>query len=158
VREGLERLREYLAREYPSQPAINRLVVLWASAGWPGLLASEPRKSLVDEVLGKQQADGGWSLPSLARPWKRGDGTPLETKSDGYATGLAAFALQQAGLPREEPHLERALSWLVANQDPNEGFWPAYSLNERREPTSDVGRFMSDAATAYCVLALTRAP
>jgi squalene-hopene/tetraprenyl-beta-curcumene cyclase len=157
-RTGMDLLRGYLQRHYGDQATLNRAVVLWAAARWPELLAPDAKSALVDEVFGKQQADGGWSLPSLVPAWKRRDGTPLETRSDGYATGLLAFALQQAGVKRDESRLARAVAWLVANQDPKEGSWPSYSLNKKRDPTSDTGRFMTDAATAYCVLALSQGP
>ena len=69
--------------------------------------------------------------------------------------GLVAYVLQNSGVPRDEKNVKRALVWLGENQNPAEGSWVAYSLNKNRVLTSDVGRFMSDAATGYAVLALT---
>ncbi|HEV2350876.1 MAG TPA: hypothetical protein VG028_13635 [Terriglobia bacterium] len=156
VRDNLELLRQYLNRVATQQTPINRVVLLWASAKWPGLLTSERRKSIINEMMEKQQADGGWSLSTLVGTWKRKDGTPLEVNSDGYATGLVAYALEQAGLARDNVTLARGLDWLVKNQNKTEGMWPGYSLNKHRDPATDTGRFMSDAATAYAVLALSR--
>jgi squalene-hopene/tetraprenyl-beta-curcumene cyclase len=122
----------------------------------PGILKPEQQKAIVDEVLSKQQPDGGWSTSSLViGSWKRRDGTPLDTGSDGYGTGLATFVLEQAGVQRSQPALKNALSWLTRNQDKTAGLWMATSLNKQRDPASDVGRFMVDAATAYSVLALS---
>lgn len=67
------------------------------------------------------------------------------------------FVLQQAGLPRDNPRLRQGLVWLAHNQDQTGGQWVTYSLNYRRSLTSDTGRFMSDAATAYAVLSLSKA-
>lgn len=97
-----------------------------------------------------------WSLSSLGQ-WKGNDGTPLDTKSDGYATGLVAFALQQAGSAAAEPHVAQALAWLVEHQGRVTGMWSASSLNKQRDPATDIGKFMSDAAAGYAVLALTQA-
>jgi squalene-hopene/tetraprenyl-beta-curcumene cyclase len=159
IQKNVKMLREYLNRECAAQTLINRVVLLWASAKVPGLLEPAQQRAIINEVLGKQQADGGWSLSSLVGGWKRGDGTPQEDKSDGYATGLIAFTLQQAGIPRENAQQMHGLAWLAGNQNKTEGFWPAYSLNKHAEHhlTPSTALFMSDAATAYAVLALTEA-
>lgn len=147
-------LRGYLTKQLEKQHTLNRLMLLWASAKLTGVVTPEQRDALVAEVLAKQQGDGGWSTASLG-PWQRVDGTALDTASDGYATGLAAFALQQTGLPSTHPQVKKGLDWLVAHQDKTTGRWLASSLNKQRDPESDAGRFMSDVATAYAVLALT---
>ncbi len=157
IKDGMKLLSEYLVRERESQILINRVMLLWASTGVSGLLTSAQQKSIMDEALSKQQEDGGFSLSSFVGDWKRRDDTPLETRSDGYATGVVTYVLLQAGVMRDQPQLIRGLAWLRLNQNKTEGRWLAYSLNKRRDLSSDVGRFMSDAATAYAVLALKRA-
>jgi hypothetical protein len=86
------------------------------------------------------------------RRWVRGSG-PTARRS----TCAATLALESAADARSQPHVKRGLSWLVAHQDPATGSWFAASLNKQRDPTSDAGKFMNDAATAYAVLALTAA-
>jgi squalene-hopene/tetraprenyl-beta-curcumene cyclase len=149
----LAALKGYLQREYAGQPLENKLVLLWAASKLPGLMSVEQKKALAKEVLALQEADGGWSLSSFAG-WKRHDGTPLETKSDGYATGLVVLALESNGLGRKDAGVGRGLAWLEANQNQSDGNWTAYSVNKNRDLKTDVGLFMSDAATAYATLAL----
>jgi squalene-hopene/tetraprenyl-beta-curcumene cyclase len=157
IQDNMKLLREYLVENRESQILINRLNLLWASTKIPGLLTPGQRKSIIDEALNKQQADGGFSLSAFVGGWKRHDGTPLETKSDGYATGAVTYILQQAGMKRDQPRLQRGLNWLATNQDKSEGRWIAYSLNHQEDLGSYTGHFMSDAATAYAVLALESA-
>jgi squalene-hopene/tetraprenyl-beta-curcumene cyclase len=159
IQSRLEMLREYLNREYTAQTAINRASLLWAAEKVPGLIRREQRDAIIAELLGKQEADGGWSLSSLVGKWKRADGTPQETNSDGYATGLIVFTLEEVGITPENARLKRGLAWLTRNQDRTEGSWVAYSLNKNKEHhiSPETALFMKDAATAYAVLALTEA-
>ena len=164
IQPSLDHLRRYL-RDNVDQPffdrvmrhddpaLLNRAMLLWASSRLPELTSANERQALVDGLFHAQLADGGWSVASLGR-WHRLDNSPAQTGSDGYATGLVAYALEQGGTPTSEPRLAKALAWLEQHQDRATGMWETMSLNKQRDLDSDVGKFMSDAATAYAVLAL----
>jgi squalene-hopene/tetraprenyl-beta-curcumene cyclase len=151
----LKALHEYLRKKNETQPLLSRAMLLWASTTSATLLARDQQQAIVEALLRAQQDDGGWSTASLGS-WKRADGTPLDTRTDGYATGLVTLVLESAAAARVQPQVTRGLAWLAAHQDPASGSWFAASLNKQRDPASDAGKFMSDAATAYAVLALTR--
>jgi len=155
IQENLAMLAEYLQREQQSQSTLNRAVALWASGKVPQLLKAEQRAAIVAEIAGKQREDGGWSEASLViKDWKRRDGTPMDAESDGYGTGLMVTALEQSGEASAKTAITKGLAWLEQHQDTS-GAWLSTSMNKKRDPASDAGRFMSDAATAYSVLALT---
>ena len=78
---------------------------------------------MVNELAGKQQADGGWTLDSLG-PWSKHADAPPAEGSNAYATGLVAFVLERAGVSAANPNLGGALQWLRAHQD-KLGFWEA---------------------------------
>jgi squalene-hopene/tetraprenyl-beta-curcumene cyclase len=156
VKANIAALAGYLQTHAPRQSLLNRAVLLWAAAGVPEIVQPAERSAIIGELFAKQQTDGGWSTSSLViSGWKRRDSTPLDAASDGYGSGLVSYSLERAGVPASDPRLKAALAWLAKNQDREGGQWRAASLNKQRDPASDAGRFMSDAATAYSVLALT---
>lgn len=156
IQKSLDLLKAWLTKNMDAQTPLDRVVLLWASAKLSGLLTHDQQEKIVHETLAKQRADGGFSMSDLTSGWKRHDNTPISTDPDGYATGLIAYALEQTALKDQAP-LKHALAWLNNNQLPEDGRWPAVSLNNNRPVLSDTGLFMSDAATAYAVLALTNA-
>ena len=152
VRGHVALLLQYLQQHYPTQPLMNQLYVLWASSKTPHLLTPAQSAALLRQLDTLQQSDGGWCLASLD-PTKRLDDSPRPIASDGMATALAVLALEESGTPSRNSTLARGLAWLQHHQLPA-GNWPASSLNKDRDPASNVGLFMSDAATGYAVLAL----
>lgn len=152
-------LRDYLNREFTAQTTLNHAQLLWAATKIPALIAPPRQAAIVAELLAKQQPDGGWSTSSLSGNWQRADGTAQETRSDGFATGFVAFVLLQSGVSTQNADMARALRWLNTNQDSATGAWPSYSLNKNAEhhQSPETNLFMTDAATAYAVLALTEA-
>jgi squalene-hopene/tetraprenyl-beta-curcumene cyclase len=149
---NLAALRVYLVGHYAAQPLLNKIIVLWASARFPNLLTPAQRNTLVAEINSHQHDDGGWSLSDFGA-WQRRDKTPLETRSDGFATAVALLAFESNHIGNS--YSRRGVDWLITNQDKTTGAWPAWSLNKDRDPKSNVGMFMSDAATGYAVLALS---
>ena len=165
IQDRLHLLRDYLSRKSKEQSMMNRVVLLWASAKLPGLLDPGQQMSIIREILDEQRADGGWALSANAWPdgWHlhsmvrrryRTDWTRQNTESDGYATGLITFVLQEVGMSPQDASVQRGLAWLTRNQSSEDGSWFSVSLSQRRNPSSNVGHFMRDAATAYAVLAL----
>ncbi len=148
----LELLTSYLRKGWAQRDPFDRAMMLLASSELEGLLTPQKVRETVEGLIELQREDGGWNLASLGS-WIPRKGFAPTLGSDAYATGLLAYALIQAGeSPKRQP-LRRALSWLVANQDVN-GQWHSVSINKKRRSGSGVGQFMSDAATAFAVLAL----
>jgi squalene-hopene/tetraprenyl-beta-curcumene cyclase len=159
VRAPVAALKQYLSTQFPTQPLHHRALALWASSRLPGVLTEADRTALVNELLTAQDADGGWSLPQLGKSasgrgaWPSHGVDPDGAVSDGYATGLVVLALKRAGVPPDDPQLRKGITWLVTRQ--KDGAWPLNYPNKARDPQTDVGKFMRDAATAFAVLALT---
>lgn len=147
-------LRDYLQRGADTVHLLNRAMGLWASSQL-SFLKEEQRQGIVNAIFAAQHDDGGWNVASLG-PFKRSDNTPSDDRSDGYATGLMLVALQSTGLPPTESHVRAGIAWLAQHQDPATGMWASVSVNKQRDPATDIGKFFSDAATGYAVLALTR--
>jgi squalene-hopene/tetraprenyl-beta-curcumene cyclase len=92
-------------------------------------------------------------LPSLGA-FVRHDGTEQDAASDGYATGFIVHVLLTAGVPKDDAKLAKGIAWLRSHQSAT-GEWPAISVNKKRDPATHVGKFMTDAATSFAVLALS---
>ncbi len=152
---GIRSLRDYLRRRFPEENLYNRLWILEASMKFEGLLSTEQKQEVVDQLLAVRRDDGGWSLATLDA-FQRVDSTAQIRDTDGYATGLVLHALLRAGLPSDRPEVARGLNWLRTHQQ-DDGSWPGRSVNKERDPITFVGKLMSDAATAIAAVALTEA-
>lgn len=157
VRPHLVAMADYLRAHYATQPLLNQLYVLWASHYDATLLTIDQQKALAAKLAQLQQPDGGWNTFALD-PHERIDDSPAPTASDGYATAVAVLALEAStphhdAAQHHDPTLQRGIAWLSTHQRPD-GSWPADSINKQRDPATAPALFMSDAATAYAVLAL----
>jgi hypothetical protein len=44
--------------------------------------------------------------------------------------------------------MQLGLAWLAQNQSQDDGKWSAWSLNKKRDPSSDIGHFITGDASA----------
>jgi squalene-hopene/tetraprenyl-beta-curcumene cyclase len=152
VREHAASLSAYLLDSVASRRLHDRLALLWAGTNVSDTL----RGAITADALGKQQADGGWTIESLG-PWMAHADAPPAAGSNAYATAFTTFALLRGGVRASDPRLAKALTWLQSHQDPQTGAWAAMSMNKRYPEGSMESRFMQDAATAFASLALIEA-
>ncbi len=153
----VELLKRYLRTPQKMQGDYDRTDLLWTASEYPGLLDARQKQDLIRMIFAHQQFDGGWSLRTFALPEQWGKGnraaklrSELEfsfPQSDGHMTGLAIIALRKAGVPRNDPRLQRGVQWLLSNQRAS-GRWWTRSLNR------DGWQFISYSGTAYPLLAL----
>ena len=120
----------------------------FGKAAWAVERERAPRPAGYD--ASKQQPDGGWSVTDLGTWKRRDDKTAEETRSDGLATGLTVLALEQSGVARNVPQAKRGLAWLAQNQSQDEGKWSAWSLNKKRDPSTDNRAFHERCRDRLC--------
>jgi squalene-hopene/tetraprenyl-beta-curcumene cyclase len=155
--EGVELLKSYLRRESPPHD-YGGVFLLWAASSMPDLLSADKKRQLVETIRKHQRPDGGWSIRTFATPEAWGSGNRAaklraepefrDPPSDGHQTGLAITVLRAAGIPAQEPRIQRGIKWLLSNQRIS-GRWWTRSLN------ADEWHFITYSGTCYALLALS---
>lgn len=147
IQDNVAKLRQYFATKQP--PSLHHAAwLIWAEARLGGVMTEELRDERIAALTALQKPDGGWSLPSLGG-WKGHDGLPIEqAPADGYATGLAVFALRQSGMPSDHEVIHKGVDWLKSHQRESGG-WFTGSLGTRYHLN-----FLSHSATAFALMAL----
>ena len=104
---------------HPAPSLHHRIMIAWASLRIEGLMDKKEREAVLETMLLKQLANGGWSMPSFLVDWKsyeRKDGKPHDVNSsDAYGTGLALVVAREMGVPATGCRLQ-GVAWLKSNQ------------------------------------------
>ena len=112
-----------ILRETAPPNDYGSVVLLWASTRMKDLLSAQRRSELVELLWHHQRKDGGWSLRTFSAPEKWGRGNRAaklraepefkNPPSDGHMTGLAVLVLREAGVPANDPRLQKGVQWLL---------------------------------------------
>lgn len=106
-------------------------------------------RTALKALLALQRPDGGWAQ------------TPY-WRSDAYGTGLALYALQQAGVLSETVAYRRGVQYLLDTQEPD-GSWHVASRSPKFQPYFESGfphghdQWISQAGTGWAAIALAYA-
>jgi len=156
--DAFEKVKRYLQTTPPPHDH-GRTLLLWASTRVPGLLDDAQKQELIEMLWRHQRDDGGWSIRTFAAPEEWGAGNRAgelkaesdfdDPPSDGHQTGLAIVVLRDAGVPVDDPRIQRAVAWLRTNQRAS-GRWWTRSLNRDRL------HFITYSGTCYAMLALAK--
>ncbi len=138
--EGASRLRQRARALITTASLHDRAGLLWASSQFGGLLTDDQAAAIATDLKDAQRPGGGVSLGRLVGGSDR--------KPDGYATAWVTLALCRSG--RESDAARAGQAWLRGHQS-RDGSWPGRSVNGSSRTAQ---RYMTDAATAYAVLAL----
>lgn len=131
----------------------DELALLWASRTVDDLVTANEVRRYAADLRKVQRPDGGFSLADLG-PWRRTDGSAnVADASDGYATAFAALGLAVVTDAETSATVAAARCWLASHQR-DDGSWPGRSLNDDDAFNRSL---MTDAATAYAVIALREA-
>lgn len=151
------RLKTYLRTEPPPHD-YSRVLLLWTACRLPDLIDADQKQALIETVWRHQREDGGWSIRTFAAPEAWGSGNRAaklreepdfeQPPSDGHQTGLAIVVLREAGVPADDPRLQRGVAWLLKNQRAS-GRWWTRSLNTEK------WHFITYSGTAFPLLALS---
>ena len=142
----IDRARSWLLTakaERTQERAFKLLGLQWSNADPAAIAAAR------HALEGLQRADGGWSQLSTL-------------PSDAYATGIALFALYEAGAPVKQRVYQTGLRYLLSTQAPD-GTWRVKSRSLAFQPYFESGypygrdQWISAAGAAYATLAITAA-
>ena len=143
---GLDKIRAYFKNNPPAH-LHHRAMKLLASLHVDGIMTEPERQQVVEDLFALQKPDGGWGVVTLGN-WERSDDKPQDMQSsDGYGTGFAIYVLRQAGVPAEQPRIQKGIAWLKTHQRAS-GRWFTRSM------WKDSQHYITHAGTAYCILAL----
>ena len=156
LKSRVEKLKSYL-RTQPPLHDYSRVLLLWSATRTPGLIDDARKAELLANLVQHQRVDGGWSIRTFAAPeaWGKGNragkikGEPdfATPASDGHMTGLAIIVIRSAGVPADDPRIQKGVAWLKANQRES-GRWWTRSLN------TDSWHYITYSGTAFPLLAL----